>query len=206
MVWEALGEVSGGRLAPRTVGPAACLGQSVGLPAQPLHQLRDPFCQGSYPEDTVLGARCHWTLTPETGLPSLVSRVLTDAARPRDCRRTACPGLAWWRALWAPPGSGLHSPAPSGSLCLHLPSQAWHLVHPARSRKGPWGFSLGWVVSCSSRLAGGGDTGGQCRVCWEAGVCQPQGLERVRSLSSTLIFVDWPYWVRLQMSIIPDLY
>lgn len=123
----------------------------MGLPRWPLHQLRDPFCRELLSEDTVLE---HAPLDPQrrqrTGLPSLVSRVLTYAAGPRGLLVAGVPwsglvessaGTAWLQGC-------THSPAPSGSpQPLHPPK-----VNPASCSshlllmEGPSGLLLG--VGC----------------------------------------------------------
>ena len=140
----------------------------MGLPRWPLHQLRDPFCRELLSEDTVLE---HAPLDPQrrqrTGLPSLVSRVLTDAARPWGLPAAGEPwsglvessaGAAWLQGC-------THSPAPSGSpRPLHLPkvNPASCSSHPLLM-EGPLGLLLG---VCPAHLSWQGrDTGGQCRVC-----------------------------------------
>lgn len=157
----------------------------MGLPRWPLHQLRDPFCRELLSEDTVLE---HATLDPQrrqrTGLPSLVSRVLTDVARPRGLPVDGVPwsglvessvGAAWLQGC-------THSPSPSGSpQPLHLPKVN---LASCSSRlllmEGPLGLLLG--VGCVLLVSPGREGHGWAvQSLLGVGVCQPQGLEQVHA-------------------------
>lgn len=184
----------------------------MGLPRWPLHQLRDPFCRELLSEDTVLE---HATLDPQrrqrTGLPSLVSRVLTDAARPWGLPADGVPwsglvessvGAAWLQGC-------THSPAPSGSpQPLHLPKVN---LASCSSRpllmEGPLGLLLG--VGCVLLVSPGreGTRVGSAESVGSGSLPAPGIGASTRSLSFYFNFCGLALLnARLQMSIIQHLH
>ena len=183
---EALGEVSGGRLAPKDSGASCAPWDSRRGCCAGLCTNSGTLSVGSSSQKTLSSSMLPWTLNAARGraFPSLVSRVLTDGGRTS--------GTAGGRRALVWPGGELsgHRLAPG----LHAQSRTlWISSASAPSQGKPGilfippaadGRALGasWGGLCSARLTWqGGDMGGQCRVCCGVGVCQPQGLERVHA-------------------------
>ena len=134
---EALGEVSGGRLAPKDSGASCAPWDSRRGCCAGLCTNSGTLSVGSSSQKTLSSSMLPWTLNAARGraFPSLVSRVLTDAAGPRGLLAA---GVPWSGLVESSPGTAwlqgcMHSPAPSGSpRPLHPPK-----VNPASCSSHP---------------------------------------------------------------------